>query len=30
MGKYDVNIRRLALLLLPTFLRMTLFGEFAF
>lgn len=30
MGKYDVNIRRLALLLLPTFWRRPLFGAFAF
>lgn len=30
MGKYDVNFRRLALLLLPTFWRRPLFGAFAF
>lgn len=30
MGKYDVNFRRLAMLLLPTFWRRPLFGAFAF
>lgn len=30
MGKYDVNFRRLALLLLPTFWRKPLFGAFSF